>query len=567
MIALMRTSGRRRARVRLAILITTGLFVVVFAQLAGIQLLRHEHFADRAEAQHTTRILLEAQRGRIFDRNGFLLAGNRAVVSIDVYWPNVPAGEAHLVDSLVASLGNYARIPIPVDRRGRNQTLASDIPFQEALAVVHELPHFIECIIGSHRVYPMQDYAACIIGRCSGDILEGLERELDGYLRGEDGVSFLERSAFHGYSIIDPEADNLPAIDGSDIILTIDSRFQYIVQDELGQAVELSGGAWGSAIVVDPSTGDILALASYPPRLENGALAPNHCIESYHEPGSTFKVIPLAAVLENDLIARVDSFDCSRSSAETRGISITDCHRFENLSLDEIIMHSSNVGTVILSTVIPDSVLYDYCRNFGFGSITSIELPGESGGVLHPPSLWSGVSKANLAIGQEVTVTTLQLAMAYAAIANGGIMYEPRLVAASREDGLWREWSTFPRKRVISEETAADIREILTLAVAEGTGGSAMVTGVVVAGKTGTAERLSYGDDEYLSAFVGMVPADRPEMVVAVVIDRPEFEYRFGSALAAPAFSRMVARILATEPEIALSPVLQSGDMLASGRN
>ena len=558
-------SCRKSARIRLAMLFTTGLFAVVLARMAGIQLIAHEYFAGRAEEQHTTRIQLEPNRGRIFDRNGFLLAGNRAVVSLEVYWPNVPPGETWQIDSLVSSLGEYAVTTCPVDRSGINQILAKDIPYQEAVSRFCDLPPFVNYIVGSRRVYPLEDYASCIIGRSSGSFKEGIESQLDSYLRGESGVRFMERSAFLGYNIIDPEAENVPAIDGVDIILTIDSRFQFILQDELSRAVVEGNGVWGAAVLVDPSCGDILALASYPTRLESGALAPNHCIASYHEPGSTFKVIPLAAVLEERLVARSDSFDCSREAAEARGISIGDCHRFETLTLDEVIVHSSNVGTVLFSSVMPESLFYSYCTDFGFGSITSIELPGELEGVLHPPSQWTSVSQANLAIGQEVTVTTLQLVMAYAAIANGGIMFEPRLISASREDGVWKEWSTFPRNRVISEETAEAVREILTMVVEEGTGGSADVPGVTVAGKTGTAERLFYGEEAYLSAFAGFVPADRPELVLAVVIDQPDFDYRFGSALAAPAFSEMVARILSTEPGIALAPLLPSGDALASG--
>jgi cell division protein FtsI/penicillin-binding protein 2 len=558
-------SGRKSARVRLAILVTVCLFAVVVARLAGIQLLRHEYFARRAEEQHTTRVVLEPARGRIFDRNGFLLAGNRAVVSLEVYWPAVPAGETAGIDSLVASLGDYALTGCPVDRSGVNQCLARDIPYTEAFERLRDIPPWVHVTVGSRRVYPMEDYASCIIGRYSPDVSEGIENQLDGYLSGRSGVRFLERSAFRGLNIVDPEADNVPSVDGVDVVLTIDSRFQFIVQDELARAVEEGHGTWGAAVLVDPSNGDILAMASYPTRLESGALAPNHCIASYHEPGSTFKVIPLAAALEESLVERTETWDCSREAAQSRGISIGDCHHFEVLTLDQVIAYSSNVGTVLFSSVLPDSTFYGYCADFGFGSRTSIELPGELDGVLHPPSAWSAISKANLAIGQEVTVTPLQLAMAYCAIANGGIMYEPRLVAASRENGVWREWSTFPRNRVISEQTSRAVREILTMAVREGTGTPAAVAGVAVAGKTGTAERLSYGENAYLSAFAGIVPADRPELVLVVVVDQPDYDHRFGSTLAAPSFSRMMARILSTEPAIALSPVAECGDVLAAG--
>jgi len=223
------------------------------------------------------------------------------------------------------------------------------------------------------------------------------------------------------------------------------------------------------------------------------------------------------------------------------------------------------VGTVMMARAIPDSILYNYCRDFGFGRATGVELPGELDGVLYPPSRWSGVSRANLAIGQEICVTPLQLAMAYSAIANGGILYGPRLVSATGSDGEWSHWNVFERGRVISPETAAQIRSILTTAVEEGTGTSAMIPGVRIAGKTGTAERLALGDNMYLSAFAGMVPAENPEIVAVVVIDQPSYAYRWGSTLAAPAFQRIVSRMLSSDPDMALSPQGSGEGMLASG--
>lgn len=544
------SSGRRTARLRLASLLTLAAFGVAGARLAKIQLIEHSHYSDLADAQHTHRVTLEPARGRIFDRNGFLLAGNTPVVTFEVYWPGVPEGSEGGIDSLCRLL-DPGREP---DRRGVNQVIARDMSFDQALPLLAGgLPRGVNWRVGERRTYPLEDAAATILGRCGPCGPEGLEAELDDLLSGTEGVRFVERSAYPGLSITDPSAENIAPRDGTDIVLTIDSRFQCIVQEELQMAVEESQASWGAAVVVDPSCGDILAMGSYPVRSADGALAANNCIASMHEPGSTFKIVTLAACLEGGLVTAPDSFDCSAGKIPVADRTISDCHTFGVLTVEEIIAHSSNVGTIRMAQLLDDSTLYGTCRDFGFGSLTGIELPGERAGILRPPSEWSGLSHASIAIGQEVAVTPLQLAMAYCAVANGGMLYQPRLVMSSVSDGEERDWSLFPSRRVMSEETSAEMRRILRCAVQYGTGTSASLDAVGVAGKTGTAERLGLGRGVYLSAFAGMLPADDPSIVAVVVIDAPSYEYRYGSTLAAPAFRRIVERILACEPALALA--------------
>jgi cell division protein FtsI (penicillin-binding protein 3) len=546
-------AGRRSTRIRFASTLAAAAFSIAVCRLARVQLIEHDMYAAVADAQHTHRVVLEPRRGRIFDRNGYILAGNRPVVTVEVYWPNVPPGREAEIDSLYARLSDTGTATNSPNRTGMNQVLARDIPWEDALPILTgPLPRGVNWTVGSRRIYPLGDAAASIIGRSGAGGTEGLEREFDDLLSGTSGVRFVERSAFAGMSITDPEADNIMPVDGADLMLTIDSRFQCIVQQELEHAVEESGGSWGAAVVMDPWNGDVLAMASCPVRTGNGAVEMNYCVEGMSEPGSTFKIVPLTACLEQGLVTPSDSFDCSRGLIEVADRSISDCHVYGVLSVEQIIAQSSNVGTIQLASLLPDSVFFDYCRDFGFGSPTGIELPGEQSGILREPSEWSGLSKACLAIGQEVAVTPLQLARAFCAIANGGVLVQPRLVAASSDQGQWRRWASFSVNRVMTPATAAEIRSILRTAVDSGTGTSAGIEGVSVAGKTGTAERLGFGRGAYLSAFVGMVPADNPRLVAAVVIDRPGYVYRFGSTLAAPAFARMMGRILSAEPGIAL---------------
>jgi len=558
-------SERLGARLKLCMLVNLLLFILIVLSLFRIQVLDHSRWSALADGQNTVELEIEPGRGRIYDRNGYLVAGNESFARFSVYWPEVPADQASEVDR-VAGLLSGAGFPVPLDRKPGYQVLADDVPYPVALEIMSQGSRLVNCAVLNRRVYPMGDVMMPVIGRCTPDNTEGLELQLNSVLQGVPGRTTLERSAWMGYSLQDIESESVPARDGLDVILTIDARFQAIAQEELEAAVIQAGAEWGAVVVVDPGNGDILAMASYPVRDENGAPARNNCVQSNHEPGSTFKAFTLAAGLSEGLVSLSDSFDVSRGWMEVSGVRIHDSHHIDSvLSLTQVISLSSNVGTVMMARAIPDSILYNYCRDFGFGRATGVELPGELDGVLYPPSRWSGVSRANLAIGQEICVTPLQLAMAYSAIANGGILYGPRLVSATGSDGEWSHWNVFERGRVISPETAAQIRSILTTAVEEGTGTSAMIPGVRIAGKTGTAERLALGDNMYLSAFAGMVPAENPEIVAVVVIDQPSYAYRWGSTLAAPAFQRIVSRMLSSDPDMALSPQGSGEGMLASG--
>ncbi len=540
------------------------IFLIVICRLLNIQIIHHASYARIASMQHTTQVDVEARRGRILDRNGFLMAGNRTVATFQVYWPQVPQGCVSAIDSLIEKLGDYA-ITDPGSCTGSNQIIAVNVPFQFANQLMNSgLPTGVSMVVKQERTYPMGDMAAGLIGRYSDHSAEGLEQWFNTDLQGRDGRLYIEKSATGRYNLIDPDADNTQAVDGRDIMLTIDSRFQCILMEELEDALQEYGGKWAAAVLVDPSSGEILAAGSVPVRAENGSLAMNHCFQGYHEPGSTFKIVTYAACIQEGLIDADAKFNCSDGFIDVAGDSISDAHRLGILSRDEIIINSSNVGTVMMSNALSDSMLCNYCRLFGFGLKTMVEYPNESRGLLPEPGTpnWTGVSHAQIAIGQEVTVTPLQLAMAFSVIANGGTLYYPRLLLASREDQSWVNEGSIVRSHPISSSTAATVRRTLREVVEEGTGRSASVDGIAVGGKTGTAERLS-GDTHYLSAFVGLVPADDPSLVLAVVIDGPQYQYRWGSASAAPTFSRMVTRIVEVEPFLALGHGAASRDMVA----
>jgi cell division protein FtsI (penicillin-binding protein 3) len=555
--------ARRSARIHMVMILAGLGFLTVTARLFSIQVLNHASYSEAADRQHMSSAVLEAGRGRILDRNGFLLAGNRTVVSFEVYWPQVPEGTEDQIDSLVAGLGDYSIAELPLERRAGNQILAVGVPILDAIGLMGSVPSGASFRVVQERTYPLGDMMAGIIGRYSTDGCEGLESWLDEDLRGVDGELLVERSATGRFNLADPEAESTPAVDGVDHVLTIDSRFQCIVMEELASMLEEASGDWAAAVVLDPRTGEILAAGSVPVRAESGALTMNHCFQGYHEPGSTFKIVTYSACIEEDVLADDALFDCSAGFISVAGHNIYDSHHMDVLTAEQVITQSSNVGTVMLSQLLEDSVLCRYCRDFGFGSYTMVGYPAESRGIVPDPASagWSSLSSAQIAIGQEVTVTPLHLALAYAVIANGGSLYYPRLVAATWNGTGWDETEPVLRSQPISQETADIVRRTLTRAVQEGTGMSAAVPGVTIAGKTGTAERLSRPGGGYLSAFVGMVPAENPSLVVAVVIDAPDYAHRWGSMAAAPAFSVIVSRILAVEPGLALGVRAEAGLM------
>ncbi|MCD4701650.1 MAG: penicillin-binding protein 2 [Candidatus Aegiribacteria sp.] len=556
---------RRSARLKMVMISALIGFLIIVGRLINIQIVHHQHYVDAACIQHTTQIDVEARRGRILDRNGYLLAGNRTVVTFQVYWPEVPPEETVLIDSLIMRLGEHSLAKLPAERRSGNQILAIDVPYQEAMLLTNSgLPTGVSVDVGQERTYPMGDMTAGILGRFTAENAEGLEQWFNSDLQGIDGMLFIERSATGRYNLTDPEADNIQAVDGNDIMLTIDARFQCIIMEELEGAMERFNSDWAAAVMIDPVNGEVLAAGSVPVRAENGALTMNHVFQGYHEPGSTFKIVTYAACIEEGLIGEGELFNCSDGYIDVAGDSISDAHEMGILSRDEIIINSSNVGTVMLSRLLSDTTLCQYCSRFGFGLKTMIEYPDESRGILPTPGTagWSGVSSAQIAIGQEITVTPIQLALAYSVIANGGTLYYPRFLEACREGDRWVREESIVRSHPLSPGTAETVRRTLRAAVEEGTGANAAVEGVAVGGKTGTAERLS-GSSDYLSAFVGMVPADNPSFVLVVIIDGPDYEYRWGSASAAPVFSEMTSRILAVEPELVLRTRRGEEDLMA----
>lgn len=543
---------RKRAIV-LAVSIVFG-FIVIGVRLADIMLLEHGKYFEKAMRQQLTKEDVQVKRGLVFDRKGREMAVNLDLESLycDPLEISEPEDSARVLSeatgkppkALLAKLSSDTRF-IWLDRKLNAETVTkikdaklSGIGFRA----------------DSKRFYPKGALAAHILGFTNIDNkgIEGVELKYDSYLRGISGKVVRVRDA-SGRTLsegVDMESR------GSNMTLTIDEGLQYIVELELERALKQWNATAVSAIMMDPFTGDILALAnkpSYNPNLTNGGYSSdrkNRSITDSYEPGSTFKIIIGAAALEEGAVKTGQKFDCSRGAIEVGGRLIHDAHRHGVLSFREVIQKSSNVGSVMIGMKLGKENVYKYAKSFGFGEKTGIDLPGEVAGRIRPPEKWSGMSIGSISIGQEVAVTPLQILRAYSAIGNGGFLVTPHVVSKiTAPDGALVSSFKPEMKRIISQKTAETFKDILkTVTEQGGTATSAAVKGNQVAGKTGTAQVIDprtkkYSKEKFIGSFVGFVPADNPKIAMIIVVYEPKGQ-NYGGIVAAPVFNKIAESAL-----------------------
>ncbi|HEV7238984.1 MAG TPA: penicillin-binding protein [Thermoanaerobaculia bacterium] len=533
--------------------------VVVVARLVQVQLVRHDHYVAKAQRQQERTLALNPVRGSILDTRGRVLAESIAAESIYAD-PQAITNKRAVAKSLakVPGIGLTAR-ELEAKLRGDNSFawIARQLPLEVTSEVRKlRLPgiYFLEA---HRRTYPRSMLGANVIGYVGvdGDGLGGIEHSFDDYVKGTPGKVTLLKDARKGVYLVGGDGANRPR-DGQHVVLTIDSVIQFIAERALKSAVEKHRAVGGSVIVMDPNTGDILAMASAPTfdpnrfRDFSPAAWKNRTVQDFYEPGSTFKVITAAAGLEERLVTPSQVLDCGDGEITIANITIRehDGHRYQMLTFEDVIVNSSNVGTVRVGLALGRDRFHQWIRRFGFGDKTGLPLPGESPGFLRRTQRWTQVSPASISIGQEIGVTPLQIIRAVSAVATGGEMVEPRIVKRVVDDEGNNVYEPQPHKpvRVMSEKTAAVLNEILKNVVTRGTGENAALSDHVVAGKTGTAQKASRGgyvDGRYVGSFVGYVPADRPRLAILVVIDEPRVEH-YGGTVAAPAFREIAEATL-----------------------
>lgn len=524
---------------------------VVAGRLVYIQIVIGPTYAAAAAEQRTSDIVLSPQRGFILDREGEVLA--ETVEARTVYAvPSAIVDKQGAANAIASALGG--------DPAGYLEKLSRDTSFvyivrktdvakAEALADLKlEGLGFIE---DSRRVYPSNELACQILGFVGVDDegLSGLEMEYDELLAGQAGRLIAERDT-QGRPIPGGVTLEEEATDGEDIVLTIDKDIQYQAQIALAEAVQKWGAKAGSVIVMDPRTGEILAMASVPQFNPNdfGSYPSesyrNRPIVDTYEPGSTIKSFTAAAVIDNGLFVPTSMFELA-PTIEVGGRTIHESHdrATVNWSLTEIVTNSSNVGAVVLGMALGEDDLYAYFSRFGMTEKTGIDYPGEVKGWLPTTDQWSSSSIGTIPFGQGISVTPLQLARALGAIANGGTLVTPHFLAEVPGDAdAVPEWVR--EEGVIAPTTAAAMRLVLTDVVNEGTGSAAAVPGYQVAGKTGTAQkartdgRAGYEAGKYVASFSGFIPAEDPQILIVVTVDEPSNSI-YGGTVAAPTFSRI----------------------------
>ncbi len=525
-------------------------FLGLVGRLAYVQVVKHETYLRIADSQHAKTVPLRPKRGPILDRNGQVLAVSSATESLFV----LPAR----IDDARRLAGRLAPIlDEPADDLGRRLAAAKRFTFVKrklspaAAQAVRDLGEpslgFLE---ESLRLYPNRELAAHVVGfeGLDGQGLAGVEQAWDKRLAGQEGRALVERDALGREVTAAPIVLKAPR-PGNGLVLTIDATLQYIAEKEIDAAWRRTRSKAAMAVAMDPRTGEVLAIAIRPTFNPNSFAAAtdaerrNRAVTDPFEPGSTFKVILAAAALEEGVARPTDRIYGEMGAIKVANATIHDWKPWGWLTFAEVLANSSNVGTIKVGLSLGRERYYKYISGFGFGTPTGVGLPGESRGQLRPPARWSGLSLATMSIGQEISVTALQIVSAFAAVANEGRLMQPQIVRAVL-DSEGREVQGFePRviRQVISPETSRTLMRMMTGVVAGGTGHRAAIAGFDVGGKTGTAQKLDPNTRRYSRApgvlsFVGVVPAEDPRIAMLVMLDEPKNE-KWGSEAAAPIFA------------------------------
>ncbi|NIM07029.1 MAG: hypothetical protein GTO55_10680 [Armatimonadetes bacterium] len=569
------------SRLRIWAFLMLALFGLVAGRLIQIQVFRHDYYRGRAIKTHGRERTVSAPRGAILDRNGKPLAMNlsQELVFVDpeLFHDCMEAAkddEAATAavkkgcDRLAALLKMDLRtLQRKLDSGGRFRVLKRPVADALAEKIQRLRLRWVGLQSEEKRVYPHGKMAAHILGFVSTDGrgLGGIESALNDKLAGRPGKISMEVDS-KGRDIPGSRTVSVPPEPGRDITLTLDASLQQVAEAGLAEGIENASAVGGTVVMMDPYSGEILALASQPAFDPNRFKeSPSHrwvspAVVGAYEPGSTFKLVVACAILEEKIPLSSTQMTCigeRRIGHRTIHCALHEGKRDHGkVDLDEIIEESCNIGAAALAQQLGREKFSHHIEALGFGEKSGIELGGESSGQMPAPSTWSDIRIANIGFGQGISVTPLQLLRAYCAVANGGLLVRPHLVRTDEEE---------PAKRVLSPETAQRMREIFVHAVERGTGEAAAIEGYQVAGKTGTSQKpvpgLGFRSGKYIGSFVGFVPADNPRLALLVIIDEPAHPH-FGAVVAAPVF-REIARQALLYFEIPPSPVI----MQAQGSN
>lgn len=547
-----------KIHVRLFILAGVALLwmTATLGRLAYLQVVRHAEYVQRAKNQQVRTIEITPKRGAIYDRNMQPLA-----MSIPVQSAFASPGEVKDVDLASRLLSGVLDIPNDVVRKklDSNSTfiwIQRKLPPEKVQAISALNLKGIYFQEENQRYYPSREMAAHILGFVDVDEhgLGGIEHEFDELIRGKGSKIVVMADARQRWF----DGGEAHREQGASVILTIDNKIQYIAERELEAAIERTHAPAGTIIVQDPNTGAILALANWPNYNPNAATdvesekRMDRAVSAVYEPGSTFKLVTLAAAFDQRLIRPDEVFNCENGSIVVAGHRIHDHKAYGMLTVGDILANSSDVGAIKIAQRLGPQRFYDYIRAFGFGQYTGIDLPGESRGILRKLNKWGSFSIGSISMGQEVGVTPVQMVTAVSSIANGGLLYRPHVVQEIRrgEQVLTVEGVDPNRepKQIIQPETAATMRQLMEGVVLHGTGKLARLDGWTAAGKTGTAQKIDpdtgrYSPNHLIASFTGFAPINNPAVTILVSLDSPVGPHE-GGMVAAPVFKRVAEQVL-----------------------
>jgi cell division protein FtsI/penicillin-binding protein 2 len=510
------------------------LSLVFFGYLFYIQFFQHSYYEKRARQQHEKKFVLFGSRGNIYDRNGIPIATSEQCFSI-FCTPRYCKDADRLAREISRICGEprdrirkqinsreFFWVEMKVDQVKRDRYLQIEDP---SIGFTHDL----------NRRYNMPEIFASLIGRCGSDNrgIEGLELQLDDILNGESGFAVYQKDPTGDFFLHHNQPENRPQ-PGSNVYLTIDLQLQAVLHDKLTDCLEKQKARSAAGVIVEPGTGRILAMVSVGVKGDHR----NHIICDEFEPGSTFKLMPLTFALQNGAL-ETDVIDTETGRIKVHGHLINDYRDYGVVTLRQAIAHSSNVAMVKLSREFNREGFLLMVRDFGFGELTGIEFPGETRGRIPDAQKINDVEFATLVFGQGLTVNLLQLAMAYQAIANDGVLCKPTILQAVKDHGKTvYEGDPLRVRRIVDASTARRVTEILCSVVEEGSGTAAAFNGIKIAGKTGTAQKVvdgKYSNSAIIATFVGYFPADEPDYLIMLMIDEPKSDY-WASTIVAPVF-------------------------------
>lgn len=531
--------------------------VIITIRLVNIQIIQKEKYAQLAEQQQTCIEKIKAELGLIYDRNNNLLVYNRNDVTfyIDLNVTN-EKNKKEIASKFSKVMGKSENYYLSLMKKPKGTIVLQSKVQPSQLEKLNDLNYEeLYSVPNPTRIYHYGSFASHILGFTNKEhkLVSGVSEFFSKDLEGTEGYRKVYRNSLGKVVSYDESEMQIP-VPGHNLILTIDKKYQIILEEELKKGLEQFQAHSATGIIMNPNTGEILALSNmedYDPNYYwqyDDFRRRNRAITDTYEPGSTFKPFTFAALVDNNLCSLNEKIFLENGNYKFQKVNIRDVKPYSFLTAEDVLVNSSNIGIAKLVQRIKDDDYYKFLRSLGFGNITSIQIKGETPGRLKKPTNWSPTSKAFISFGYEVSVTPIQLITAFASLINGGILYQPQLLykKLSYDGELIEEFKPKPVRRVLSESTSSIMRKILSDVVKRGTAKQASIEFISVGGKTGTSQKLVdgvYSKTQYNTSFIGFFPVEDPQVVILIHYNSPQLG-RYGGLVAAPVFKNVAERII-----------------------